>query len=75
MVCWQLLWVFGSNSQNEQVYATDKRCTALKIALEKKSAEAIPEIKFVGGGISGNKKLMGDTLKQFYNSVQMILGS
>lgn len=49
-------------------YATDKRCTALKIALEKKTKETIPEIKFVGGGISGNKKLMGDTLKQFYNS-------
>ena len=52
-------------------YATDKRCKELTQKLLKISPNAkwrsIKTIKFVSGGISGNKKLMGSYLKQFYN--------
>ena len=52
-------------------YATDTRCKGLEQKLVKISPKAkwksIKTIKFVSGGISGNKKLMGSYLKQFYN--------
>ena len=48
-------------------YATDKRCTVLRLELDKQEdIKKKYDIKFAGGGISGNKKIMGTFLKNFY---------
>ena len=53
-------------------YATPKRCECLKIGIGIKKNKTTPPfdlstIKYVSGGTSGNTKLMGTDLKNFYN--------
>ena len=57
-------------------YATPKRCECLKIGIKNNKTTPpfdLSTIKYVSGGTSGNTKLMGTDLKNFYNYVKTVI--
>jgi len=69
-LCKDPIKVHFTDKSGMYFHTTDKRCKNLQISIEKYKGEPpfdLSTIKFVSGGVSNNKKLMGTPLKNLYN--------